>query len=105
MAVELTTIVRVYGADATVLPELAANLEAALVEAIANLGMAAVKAYFVAPEPHGARLRVGLRFEGMEAEHIEDAASELLDETFKIANGEVRQTRELRRVGSQLVSA
>ena len=41
----------------------------------------------------------------MEAEHIEDAASELLDETFKIANGEVRQTRELRRVGSQLVSA
>ena len=46
MAVELTTIVRVDGADATVLPELAANLEAALVEAIANLGMAAVKAYF-----------------------------------------------------------
>lgn len=106
MAVELTTTVRVDGAPAELLPELAARLEDAVRRAIQDLGMAGITAYYASVDTAVEDIRVGLRFNGLLEEHIEETADEVLELAFQLAersNGAA--VSEVTRVGSQLVGA
>lgn len=104
MAVELTTVVQVSSEATAPWSSLVENLEHAVGVAISDLGMAAVTAYFVRPDADARNIQVGLRFNGMDAGHIEDAATELLEHAFEIASS-VNSSDDVRRVRSQLVSA
>ncbi|MFF7291116.1 hypothetical protein ACFY9N_01150 [Microbacterium sp. NPDC008134] len=107
VAVELTTMVRVDGARPVPYDVLVEKLDDAVRRAIADLGMAGITAYFVAPDLDVEGFRVGLRFEGMDPEFIEETADDVLSKAFALANGDAsgKPAREVQRVRSQLVSA
>lgn len=75
---ELTTTVRVDGVSAAELPAVADAVESALVSAIQEEGQLTVTGYFVAARATENSLQIGLRFEGMDPQFIEETASELL---------------------------
>jgi hypothetical protein len=100
---ELTTTVRVDGVSAHDLPAVADAVEAALVTVIHDEGQAAVTAYFVTVQPEESSFTIGLRFEGMDPQHIEGTASDLLTLTLERLGSFADRGATARRTSSQLV--
>lgn len=106
MAVELTTVVRVDGDAHVDFDEMVGRLDDAVRAAITELGMVAVTAYFVAPDAGAKNIHVGLRFERMQTQYIEDTADEVLERAFELlADADDVERRDVRSLRSQLVSA
>lgn len=100
---ELTTTIRVEGVSPSHFPDLASSVEDSLVAAIHDEGQATVTAYFVQPDSTQSCLRIGLRFEGMDAMHIEDAATDLITVALERLNGASTPSTFARRTSTQLV--
>lgn len=74
--IDLTTTVRFASVDVDTAGGIAEQLDAALRSEIDAQGVGAVREYFV--RPVGVTVQVGLRFVGMDPEHVEDTANDLL---------------------------
>jgi len=81
---ELSISLQVTSKRDAKLSHYASLLEDALVEALKE--HPAITAYFVAADADSDEVRVGLRFEGMEAKYIEDTADEVLDAAISKAS-------------------
>lgn len=100
---ELTTTVRFMGADDDTAARLAVELDSALRAEIKDQGAAAIRQYFV--RPVGATVQVGLRFSGMDPDHVESTADEILEEALGKLNGLESDTARGKRTSTLLVGA
>ena len=101
---ELTTTIRVEGIEPDHFPDLARSVEDSLVAAIQDEGQATVTAYFVEPDSAKTCLRIGLRFEGMDVMHIEEAATDLITVALeRLSGASTRSATSARRTSTQLV--
>ena len=102
--IDLTTTVRFASVDADAVAGIAEHLDAALRSAIDAQGAGAVRGYFV--RPVGATVQVGLRFVGMDPEHVEGTADELLQAALKDLNGiRANESTRGKRTSTLLVGA
>jgi hypothetical protein len=100
---DLTTTVRIEGVGADDLRELSRTIEESLVRAIRQNQEANVTAYFVEPDFAQECLRIGLRFDVMDAMNIEDTATRLLDIALGHASEATTHAPSTRRTSTQLV--
>jgi len=82
---ELTTSLSINGTSAELLDDHVVRVEKALVQAIANHG--AIRAYYVRADYDAVEIKIGLRFEGMEAKYVEGTANDAISEAIEIASG------------------
>lgn len=73
---DLTTTVRFTGADVSAAERIAEELDVAIRAEINEQGAGAIRQYFV--RPVGVTVQVGLRFSGMDPDHVEATADEVL---------------------------
>lgn len=100
---ELTTTVRFTGADAAVAARIAEQLDDALRVEIKDQGAAAIREYFV--RPVGVTVQVGLRFRGMDPDHVESTADEILEEALSKVKALESATSLGKRTSTLLVGA
>lgn len=102
---ELTTTVKVDGVAVGDLQAIADAVETALVDAIREEGQMAVTGYFVIAQPGDSSLMIGMRFEGMDVQYIEETATDLLTLALERLGGFKDRGVKARRTSSQLVGA
>lgn len=103
VAMDLTTTVRFPGVDSSSAAEIAVELDAALRHEISDQGAAAIKAYFV--RPLGETVQVGLRFEGMIADHVESTADDVLRAALERIGSESNSSVRGKRTSTLLIGA
>jgi len=81
---ELTTSLGIGGGSPESLDAYVARLDHALLQVLGT--HPTVTAYFTSANYEAFEVQVGLRFEGMEPRHIEEAASHILDECIEQAS-------------------
>ncbi|MBP5802934.1 hypothetical protein [Microbacterium maritypicum] len=102
--IDLTTTVRFASVDADSVLGISEQLDAALRIEIDAQGAGAVREYFV--RPVGATVQVGLRFVGMEPQHVEDTADELLQAALEaVMKAHTSDTARGKRTSTLLVGA
>lgn len=102
--IDLTTTVRFAGIDAETAAGIAEQLDGTLRSEIDAQGVAAVREYFV--RPVGVTVQVGLRFVGMDPEHVEDTANDLLQAALEELRGaRAGDTAHGKRTSTLLVGA
>lgn len=74
---ELTTTVRFNGADVSTAERIATELDDAIRAEIKEQGAGSIRQYFV--RTVGVTVQVGLRFNGMDPDHVEETADEVLE--------------------------
>lgn len=100
---ELTTTVRFTGADTRDAVCIAAELDDAIRAEINDQGAAAIREYFV--RPVGVTVQVGFRFRGMDPDHVESTADEILKNALGSVNKLESAASHGKRTSTLLVGA
>lgn len=100
---DLTTTVRFGGTSIENAVRIAEALDDALLTQIKQQGAGAIKGYYV--RPVGLNVQVGLRFQGMPAENVEETADDVLTAALETVSVRSQSVSVGKRTSTMLVGA